>query len=249
MIYDKFNNKAEKYDKYRPKYSKDFIDYLYDNYCFDEKSIVADIGAGTGILSEEFLLRNSTVMCVEPNKEMLEQAKKRLLKYKNVSYINAPAENTTISDSSINYITVGQAFHWFDKEKFLEECKRILTKNGMVVLAWNISNSEDEINMKISNLNSRMLEKYNGFNKRDKESNDTYSDFFNEMECHIFDNNLFLNAEDFVGRCLSRSYAPNEEDKIYNEYVKSLYDIFDEYAENEKVKIKNITKCLIGKIK
>ena len=32
--------------------------------------------------------------------------------------VKGSAENTALEDYSVNYITVGQAFHWFDHKKF-----------------------------------------------------------------------------------------------------------------------------------
>ena len=69
------------------------------------------------------------------------------------------------------------------------------------------------------------------------------------MEINIFENSLLLDKEEFVGRCLSRSYAPNFADEEYQYYVDSLLKIFDTYSENKKIKIKNNTKCIIGKVK
>lgn len=251
MNYDRFTSKADLYDKFRPKYSGEFIDYIYKYLGISDNTVVADIGAGTGILSEEFLKRGSSVICVEPNKKMLEQAKYKLQQFEKVSFINTTAENTSIINSSVNIVTVGQAFHWFDKKDFLKECRRILIENGFVVLAWNISDSNDPVNKEITNTNYMYCKKYNGYSSRDKEDNTEYLDFFtnNKMEINIFENNLLLDKEGFIGRCLSRSYAPNFADEEYQYYVDSMLKIFDTYSENKKIRIKNNTKCIIGKVK
>lgn len=251
MKYDKFTSKADIYDRYRPRYPREFIDFLYQYIGISNKSIVADIGAGTGILSEEFLKRGSSVVCVEPNIKMLEQAKNKLQQYKKVSFINSTAESTTIKDLSIDIITVGQAFHWFDKKRFLIECRRILVEEGTVILAWNVSNSDDPINIEISDINYKYGKNYNGYSKRDKENNDEYLDFFKggKIESYIFENNLLLSREEFIGRFLSRSYAPNSDDNSYEKYINSLSNIFDSYSQNQMVKIKNNTKCILGKVK
>lgn len=249
MNYERFTPKAELYEKYRPRYSKKFIDFLYNYVGFTEESVIADVGAGTGILSEEFLKRGSKVICVEPNTEMLEIAKQKFRHYQNFSYINSSAENTIIPDLTVNAITVGQAFHWFDKKAFLEECKRILVADGDVVLAWNVTDSEYLINKAIYNLNSRIIRNYNGYNARDKENSSEYSDFFGKMSCHIFDNDLLLDKNEFIGRCLSRSYTPNLSDDNYEAYVTGLAEIFDLYSSGDKVRIKNNTKCILGKVK
>ncbi|WP_286133916.1 hypothetical protein [Bacillus sp. AFS053548] len=37
--------------------------------------------------------------------------------YDQYKSINATTENTSLKNNSVEFITVAQAFHWFDKEK------------------------------------------------------------------------------------------------------------------------------------
>ena len=55
MSTERFSNRVENYVKYRPGYPKEFIDYLYKNVGFSKQSIIADIGSGTGRISEVYL--------------------------------------------------------------------------------------------------------------------------------------------------------------------------------------------------
>jgi 16S rRNA A1518/A1519 N6-dimethyltransferase RsmA/KsgA/DIM1 with predicted DNA glycosylase/AP lyase activity len=66
----RFSNRVENYIKYRPSYPKEAINFLYVNLGFNEKSIIADIGSGTGIFTKLLLERGSKVVAIEPNKEM-----------------------------------------------------------------------------------------------------------------------------------------------------------------------------------
>ena len=69
-----FSGKADIYAKYRPGYPQALFDHLYTNICFSAASTIADIGAGTGIFSKPLAERNSAVVCIEPNQDMLMQA-------------------------------------------------------------------------------------------------------------------------------------------------------------------------------
>ncbi len=82
MNEERFSGKAKTYAKFRPKYPEEFIEYLYNELGFEKESIIADIGAGTGIFTEQLLKKGSTVFAVEPNEDMRRIAEENLSKYK-----------------------------------------------------------------------------------------------------------------------------------------------------------------------
>src|SRR6218665_619989 len=133
----RFSNRVDNYIKYRPGYPDAVVTFLTGKGLLNEKSIVADIGSGTGISAELFLKNGNTVYGVEPNKEMREAGERLLGAYGQFNSIAATAEETTLADQSIDLLIAGQAFHWFDKEKCRTEFKRILKPGGTVVLMWN----------------------------------------------------------------------------------------------------------------
>ena len=134
---NKFTGKSSAYASSRPKYAEQFIQYLKNSAGLGLESIVADIGSGTGILSSQLLDIGCTVIAVEPNDDMRNTAEKLLGGNERFNSVKGSAENTALEDYSVNYITVGQAFHWFDHKKFKAECKRILKPGGKVILVWN----------------------------------------------------------------------------------------------------------------
>lgn len=244
---DKFTGKSCIYDKYRPNYPDSLIDYLYTEEGFSDKSTIADVGAGTGIFSEQLLKKGSKVLLVEPNISMLGEAKKRLYKYNNAFYISSAAEKINIDSNTLDYITVAQAFHWFDLNKFKNECKRLLVDFGKVLLVWNITDSECKVVKDLSYLNKFFLGTC--YHSRDKEDLTYYLKFYKDYVLKYFDNDLELNIDEFIGRCLSRSYSPNEKDDIYNEYIEGLKNIFYDNSKENRIIIKNKTRSMIGMIK
>ncbi len=247
MNEDKFTKKSSIYDKYRPSYSTDLIEYLYTKAGFNNKSKIADIGAGTGIFSEQLLKQGSQVILIEPNVSMLREARKKLSNYKNASFLLSNAEKIDLPSHSLDYITVAQAFHWFDLEKFKAECERLLVENGKVLLTWNITNSETKVMQDLAYLNKLYLGKC--YNTRDKEDLKSYLKFFKGYILNYFDNDLELNLEQFIGRCLSRSYSPDKNDEIYDKYISELKKIFNDNSKNDKIIIKNKTRSMIGMVK
>lgn len=57
--------------------------------------------------------------------------------YEHFVSIDATAEATSLSDHSVDFVTAGQAFHWFDRERVGVEFARILRSPGWLVLVWN----------------------------------------------------------------------------------------------------------------
>ena len=128
MNENKFTGKAGIYSKYRPSYPESFISYLFTTAGLNKESIIADVGSGTGILTELLLKRGCLVYGVEPNKDMQSEAINKLSGYNSFIPVNASAENTTLPDKTVDFITSAQAFHWFDTHKFRAECNRIMRK-------------------------------------------------------------------------------------------------------------------------
>src|ERR1051326_6182744 len=133
----RFTNRVDNYLKYRPSYPPAIIDLLESKCGLTREKIVADIGSGTGFLTELFLKHGNKVLGVEPNREMRAAGESLLATYPSFISVNATAEVTTLADRSIDFIVVGQAFHWFDHEKTKLEFKRVLKSDGWVVLVWN----------------------------------------------------------------------------------------------------------------
>ena len=67
----RFSNRVEDYIKYRPGYPQEVIGLLSRECGLEPGSIIADVGSGTGILSELFLRHGNTVYGIEPNDELI----------------------------------------------------------------------------------------------------------------------------------------------------------------------------------
>ena len=230
---DRFTNKADLYKNFRPSYPQELVDYLYSQVGFTKDSKIADIGSGTGIFSRLLIERGSFVYCVEPNEDMRRTAKVELPEYHNFVSVNASAENTRLPDKNVDFITVAQAVHWFDMNKFKIECQRILKPGGMAVLVWNEREYGTEIVKKDYAIRAKYAIETKGLGKG-KIKRHNYTDFFagGIYDEKIFNNDLRFDKQSFIGRNLSTSYAPNEKlhpDK-YHGLVSELSELFHEHS-------------------
>ncbi|NTV90662.1 MAG: hypothetical protein HGA22_09965, partial [Clostridiales bacterium] len=85
---DKFTGKAEVYTRFRPSYPAAFIDYLEKELGISGEKTVADVGAGTGILTRLISGKAGTVLAVEPNADMRRACADTCLALENVSIID-----------------------------------------------------------------------------------------------------------------------------------------------------------------
>jgi SAM-dependent methyltransferase len=133
----RFSNRVENYLKYRPRYPPGIIPLLQSECGLTADWVIADLGSGTGFLTELFLEHGNPVFGVEPNAEMRVAGEQVLTNYPRFSSMNAVAEATGLPDHSIDLVVAGQAFHWFDRAAARPEFVRILKPGGWLVLAWN----------------------------------------------------------------------------------------------------------------
>ena len=247
---EKFSNKSEMYTKYRPAYPKEFLKLLMESLGAYEEAIIADVGAGTGILTKQLADNIKKVYAIEPNNEMRLACKKHCYGVKNIAIINGSAEDTTLPDKSVNAITVAQAFHWFDREKTKFEFQRILKPMGKVVLVWNGRDAESDLIKKSYRLFKCLCPKFRGFSDGSNLEANTYNDFFQPGNCDykVFFNNLTMTIDEYIGRNLSSSYAPMKDDENYKNVVEGLTSIFNKYSINGKLVFPQKTYVYIGYI-
>ena len=250
MNVDKFTGRADVYQSFRPSYPDELIDWLYTQAGFTPESVIADIGAGTGIFSKLLLGMGSRVVCVEPNGDMRNTAMRELTGFQRCRFVSAPAENTTLDEISVNFVTAAQAFHWFDRKKFKLECRRILQPGGRVVLLWNNRGRPSEVDIGTAKIN----EKYSPNNKGPSGAAafppDYFSDFFRDgqFDYREFENDFTVDEEIFIGRALSSSYAPRKDSPNHEAYVGELRGLFSAHAQGGIIKIANETKLYTGAV-
>ena len=245
MNEQKFTGKADLYEKYRPSYPDELIDFLYENARCEN---VADIGAGTGKFTRCLLKKPWNVTAVGPNDDM----RAKLADIGGITIVNAPAEKTGLADKSAGLVTTAQAFHWFDEERFKAECKRILTDNGQLAIVFNERNLKD---CEISRVRDEICMRYCGayhsghVGKRSNEEGAAFlkNEYFSEMKLFTIENNVEEDEQTFIGDTLSRSYAIGEDNEDYGRFVGELKDAFAKHENGGTVTIKYTAACYLGR--
>ncbi|MCY0852217.1 MAG: class I SAM-dependent methyltransferase [Thermoplasma acidophilum] len=243
-----FTGKAEAYSRYRPSYPPEIIKLLNNKYSFTKDMIVADIGCGTGILASMFLENGNTVICVDPNDDMLNMARKNLSRYSNVTFVNGRAESTHLNDHSVNVITAGQAFHWFDEDKAKREFRRILKPPNLVLLIWNDRDMRDPFTEQYEEIIREFSMGYRGTGSTAISVERIYSFFNYDYDYYQMDNLQELDLDGLIGRYLSTSYSLKEDDPRYKDAISRLQDLFNTNQKNGKITLRYTTRVFIGRI-
>jgi len=134
---ERFSDRVEDYVRYRPGYPRGLLDVLRRDCGLTSDSAIADIGCGPGNLSVLFLENGNTVLGVEPNAAMRAAGERELRRFPRFHTSEGRAEATGLPSAIVDFVTAGQAFHWFNPAEAHAEFRRILKPGGWVVLVWN----------------------------------------------------------------------------------------------------------------
>lgn len=231
-----FTKTVQHYLKYRPSYPLEILDLLVKECGLSKKSIIADIGSGTGFLTKLFLDYGNTVYGIEPNQAMREAGEAYLAQYPDFHSISGTAEATHLDTGSIDFITAGTAFHWFDVEKTKQEFQRIARPYAWVVLVWNVRDIGSPLIRDYENLLQEYGNDYANSNakKLDKVAMDSFFKGYT-LKKATFKNSQHFNWEGFKGRLLSMSFIPRSEHANYKSMIEQLKNIFLRYEKNGKI--------------
>ena len=234
---ERFSSRVDNYVKYRPHYPAAVIPYLATEAGLTRDTIVADIGAGTGISAQPFLDNGNKVFAVEPNKEMREMSEKLLQRYPGFTAIAGTAEHTTLPNASVDLIVAGTAFHWFDRNAAITEFRRIAHETAHVVLMWNVR----QAGLPFEKGYEKLLHQFGNDYKDMEHRNVGTSQLLDLFQPGSLKEKSFQNAQIFdfpalKGRLLSSSYIPEKGEPSHEPMMKALEDLFEKYQEQGMVK-------------
>ena len=144
---------AWRYDAARPRYPEELVAAVLDlaressgtaggslhpaEPFGPDRPVVADLGAGTGILTRALLAQDALVHAVEPSLAMTQVLSARSRDQDGLQVHLATAEATGLGEASCDVVVAAQAWHWFDDALVQDEVLRILRPGGVLAVVAN----------------------------------------------------------------------------------------------------------------
>jgi SAM-dependent methyltransferase len=125
---DHFSGVAAEYAAFRPRYPEALFDFVAREA--PARDAAWDAGTGSGQAAVGLARHFTHVTATDASGDQIEHA----TPHPSVSYRVAPAEASGLADQSVDLVTVAQAVHWFDRERFWNEVRRVLRARGVIAI-------------------------------------------------------------------------------------------------------------------
>jgi ubiquinone/menaquinone biosynthesis C-methylase UbiE len=195
MPKDNFSTASSQYAQYRPGYPPELFRYLSELVKHKEKAW--DCGTGNGQLAIGLSAIFNKVYATDISQSQLDNAQQA----PNIFYSLQPAEKVDFPNHYFDLVTVAQAIHWFDFDKFYSEVRRTTKKEGLLaVIGYGGISVSAEIDAIKKDFYKNVVGPY--WDKERKYIDDDYKTIpfpFEEIKTPSFENKFSWTKEQFLG--------------------------------------------------
>lgn len=233
---ERFGDRVDDYRRYRPGYPPALTDWLIREAGLVAGDAVADIGAGTGLLTRDLLAAGLRVQVIEPNAAMRAAADAELGAIPGYTSADGTAEVTGLAPASVRLLTAAQAFHWFVPDQARAEAQRVLAPGGMAALIWNVRRIEGAFALAYEALLMSHCPDY-AAGQPHQASTGEIGTFFGDAlpRTASFAYLQRFDHEGLKGRLLSSSYTPKVGDPAREPLLAALRVLFDAHQRDGRV--------------
>ena len=218
-----FGLAADVYERGRPDYPASAIAWLINRLGLRPGRTVVDLAAGTGKLTRLLVPSGADVIAVEPIAEM------RAL-IPGAPAFPGTAEAIPLADSSVDAVTVGQAFHWFRDDEALSEIHRVLRPGGGLALVWNVRDEHDPLQAAVSEILVPLEGDAARRRRRDWADVIDRSGLFTPAELKTFPHEQLVDGDGLAERFLSISFVAAASPDVRADVEERLRALAREYG-------------------
>lgn len=230
---ERFDGRAVDYDRYRERYDADQLLPPLRDWCgLTSDWLIADIGAGTGMLTDVFLANGNRVVAIEPNADMRAACARLHPDEPRLDIREGTAEMTGLSDESVDMISAGRALHWFDLDAAMREFRRVLRPGGWVI---SVAAGRTEFGREENVAFAKLLERLSETARTREAAYSAYhrmKNFFDEFHHYEHGGETRMDWERLRGMALSLSHVPRSDDPRFPAFEQELKDFFARYQKD-----------------
>lgn len=246
----RFSSRARAYAAARPSYPRALAELMREAMGLDAGTAVADVGSGTGKLTELLLDAGYRAYAVEPNAEMRAYAEEAFAGRPGFVSVEGTAQATTLPDASVGAVTAGQAFHWFDPMAARDEWKRIVVPSGWAILVWNLRRERATPFMAGYDDLLRSFATDMKLARAERADKEAMAVLYGgrAFESRVFEHIHTMDRETLRDRVVSSSFMPDAHHPRHEEMLAAIDALFDAHARDGVVRFEYDTPVYFGRI-
>lgn len=194
---DNFSRQSDHYRAFRPTYPVELYAFLLDHV--QGRTLAWDVGTGNGQVAAAIAPFFQRILATDISENQLSHAQQA----PNIAYEKRPAHDSGLPDGSVDLITVGQALHWFDLQRFYDEARRVLHPYDGLLAVWGyqlVQTGMPELDRLILHFYNDIVGPY--WDPERKHVDNAYANLplpFSPIDCPPFAIRLHWSAEQLTG--------------------------------------------------
>ncbi|HWB20342.1 MAG TPA: class I SAM-dependent methyltransferase [Phycisphaerales bacterium] len=240
-----FTGLSHTYAAYRPTYPLEAFSAMLAG--LSQPVHAVDVGCGTGISTRLLAHHGASVIGIDPNHDMLQEARSTPLEQTGdlrnlpmITYQFGTADQTGLPDNSADLVLCAQSFHWFTPDTALREFHRILNPQGRLALMWNVRDDADPFTSGYGDAVRTAQSAARTAGRTVPEARSVEIDdypYFTGIHTLKFPSSQSLDLEGLLGRLQSASYFPRE-GQLRTKLEQDLSTLFANHQQKSRVHLK-----------
>ena len=248
-----FAGTARYYDRFRAPYARAAFDFIFEAYDLSGNVRALDLGCGPGTIAIPLSYSVAEVVAVDPDADMIAEGRHLAASRgrQNIRWLRSRAEDVSLGAGPFRVTTIGQAFHWMDRDEVLQKLAFLIGEGGGLALVNPGKRRPQESWEPIA---SQIIAKFLGPRRRHPKSNPQEpenepalrrSEYFSKFTTREFPNTITRDIHSIIGCIYSvsssaKSLFGDNAETFEAELSQTLLSlnpagVFDEHIETEVV--------------
>jgi ubiquinone/menaquinone biosynthesis C-methylase UbiE len=251
FIASPFAGTAPYYVDFRAPYTQAAIDFIIERYSLNNGVRALDLGCGPGTIAIPLSYAVGEVVAVDPDADMIAEGQRLAAARgrRNIQWLLSRAEDILLGAEPFRVTTIGQAFHWMDRDEVLQKLAILIADGGGLAL---VNPGKRRPQESWESVADQIVSKFLGPRTRHPKSNPqepehepalVRSKYFSNFTAHEFPSTITRDTNSIIGCVYSKSSSTrplfgDTADAFEAELTKALLSlnpagVFNEQIETE----------------